>query len=475
MGSNEQGTREDGPDAEGISLPAPWFLFLIFDAGSPESGGMRISVDGISEITIGRGARRQIIPDGRGKVRVEVPNPSMSTHHARVLRQRDELRLEDLGSRNGTFIDHSRVEGVVGLAKGSLFEAGRTFFLIRQCPLPEGAREGTLDQADLRSTPAGLRTFVPELDASFTRLRRVAKSRIPVPVLVLGPTGTGKELVARALHAESQREGAFVAVNCGAVPKNLVEATFFGHLRGAFSGATRDEPGFARAAHGGTLFLDEIGDLPLASQAVLLRLLQEGEVVPVGATKPVHVDVRVVAATHRRLDQLVVASEFREDLLARLRGFTIELPPLAARREDLGSIMADLWVKIAPGERRFELAPVVARALLRHPWPQNVRELEQYLTAAAAVAQGAILGRDHFPAALFEDASPGALPDERRSPAPPPVSMPDHDPLRVSLEALLAEHGGNVAAVARAMRKAPAQVHRYMARFGIVPDTFRRR
>ena len=151
-------------------------------------------------------------------------------------------------------------------------------------------------------------------------------------MLIEGESGTGKEVIARAIHGMSGRQGAFVPVNCGALPENLVESELFGYKKGAFSGAQTDHPGLVRSADGGTLFLDEIGDLPASSQAALLRVLQEKEVMPVGGTRAVAIDLRVVAATHRDLDDMVAEGSFRHDLFARLAGFRVTVPPLAISR-----------------------------------------------------------------------------------------------------------------------------------------------
>src|SRR5262249_43364073 len=157
-----------------------------------------------------------------------------------------------------------------------------------------------------------------------------------IPVQVRGDSGTGKELVSREVHRRSARTGAFVAVNCGALPTGLVESELFGFRKGAFSGATEDREGLVRAASAGTLFLDEIGDLPAPSQAAFLRVLQERAVLPVGGTSPIPVDFRLISATHRNLDELAANGKLREDLLARLSGFRIDLPRLKHRLEDLG-------------------------------------------------------------------------------------------------------------------------------------------
>src|SRR5439155_8887584 len=179
---------------------------------------------------------------------------------------------------------------------------------------------------------SGLATVLPWLAREFERLQLVADSS--VPVLLRGESGTGKEVLAAAIHKLSGRPGAFQAVNCGAIPPNLVESELFGHRRGAFSGAVTDHPGMVRGADRGTLLLDEVGDLTLAAQAALLRVLERHEVLPVGGNKAVRVDLRVVAATNRNLDELVAEGRFRADLLARLSGYVCVLPELRDRQED---------------------------------------------------------------------------------------------------------------------------------------------
>ncbi len=211
------------------------------------------------------------------------------------------------------------------------------FFMVRGAPADDGPLVRD-DDAARTTQPFGLRTLLPELSESHGALARVAK-KSTVPILFLGATGSGKEVLAREVHALSERKGAFVAVNCGALPLTLVESLLFGHVKGSFSGAARDEPGFVRSAEGGTLFLDEIGDLPATSQAALLRVLQEHEVIPVGATRAQRVDVRIVAATHRPLEALSETGGFRSDLLARLKGYTHRVPTLASRMPDFGVLL----------------------------------------------------------------------------------------------------------------------------------------
>ncbi|TGD93441.1 sigma-54-dependent transcriptional regulator [Methylobacterium nonmethylotrophicum] len=209
-------------------------------------------------------------------------------------------------------------------------------------------------------------------------------------VLLQGETGTGKEVAARALHAHGRwQAGPFVPVNCAAIPADLLESELFGHLRGAFTGATADRPGAFREAEGGTLFLDEIGDMPPAMQAKILRVLQERVVTPVGG-RPVPVTVRVVAATHRDLPRLVAGGSFRQDLFYRLNVVPITLPPLRERLADILPLAEHFLALGGAGPKR--LAAEAAAALMRHPWPGNVRELRNVIERAAVLARGPVIG-----------------------------------------------------------------------------------
>jgi transcriptional regulator with PAS, ATPase and Fis domain len=283
-------------------------------------------------------------------------------------------------------------------------------------------------------------------------------------VLLLGETGTGKEVLARAIHAESGRDGPFVAVNCGALPKALVESLLFGHRRGAFSGATEDQIGFVRAAHGGTLFLDEIGDLAASSQAALLRILQEREVVPVGATRPVSTDIRVIAATHRPLDQLIEGGQFRSDLFARIAGFSFTLPPLRDRLDDIGLLVAALLPRIAADRApALTFTARAVHALMASRWPYNVRELEQRLKVAVLASNDGRI--DTLRTAEGESAG-GARNGDRK--------LSSHEQaLCAELVAKLALHHGNVTRVAEAMGYARSQVQRWLRRFQIDARKFR--
>jgi DNA-binding NtrC family response regulator len=462
VSSVEQTLDEVAHYASGSAARAP-VLFVVLEGDSPLARGARYSLVGVERITIGRGPTRVGIrsADG-GTLDLRVPGKWISTNHVVLRAVGGEWIAEDAQSRNGTFVNGARITSHV-LREGDVLEAGRVYFVVRGAPADDGPTIRDEDAA--RSTaPFGLRTLLPELQESHSALARVARNS-SVPILFLGPTGSGKEVLAREVHAQSARGGAFIAVNCGALPTTLVESLLFGHVKGAFSGAARDEVGFVRSADGGTLLLDEIGDLPATSQAALLRVLQEHEVIPVGATRAVKVDVRIIAATHRALDALSDNGGFRSDLLARLKGYTHRLPALKDRMPDFGVVLADVLAHVA-GDRatRLTFTTEAARALLAYAWPLNIRELHQAMASAVALAVDDAIEARHLPAELF---APPASAEPTAEPTAP------DDALRDRLIGLLHEHRGNVTAVARAMGKAPAQIHRWMKRLLIDPDGYR--
>jgi transcriptional regulator with PAS, ATPase and Fis domain len=313
------------------------------------------------------------------------------------------------------------------------------------------------------------------------RLRRLATellaiARADLPVLVLGETGTGKEVFAQMVHAASGRPGRVSAINCAAIPTNLLESELFGYKRGAFSGADRDKIGLVAAANRGTVFLDEIGDMPPEAQAKLLRLLETREVVPLGALSPEKVDVRVVSATHHDLADRVAAGKFRGDLYARLNGHCTRLPPLRARKEDLRALIAHFLDKHG-GKGVTVPAPTFA-ALLHHDWPYNLRELEAAIRRALALMDAA--GTRELSVAHLPDAVQRAMEgygEQASSPSlpPPPTSAASRAqaPDEPTMRALLTRHQGNVTAIARELKKDRVQVHRWMKKYGLHPDDFR--
>jgi Nif-specific regulatory protein len=208
------------------------------------------------------------------------------------------------------------------------------------------------------------------------------------PVLITGQTGTGKELIARAIHYNSNRkDGPLIIKNCGVKTETLLESELFGHIKGSFTGADRDKPGLFKEAHGGTIFLDEIGDAPLSVQAAILRVIENGEIRPVGATKSEHVDVRVLSATNKKLENEINAGNFRRDLYYRLNTFTIELPSLTARRDDIPLLVHHFLgrLKVKLGRENLVITPAALEILTSYSWPGNVRQLENELERAAVV------------------------------------------------------------------------------------------
>ena len=228
--------------------------------------------------------------------------------------------------------------------------------------------------------------------------RRGAQSNIPI--LIEGESGVGKEMIARAIQGESERSGRpFVAVNCGALPENLVESILFGHEKGAFTGATQRHPGKFQEADGGTLFLDEVAELPLELQVKLLRAIQEGEIDPVGARRPVKVNIRLISATNRNMIEMVKAGQFREDLYYRLNVFPIMVPPLRQRSEDIPELVAHFITRFAAEEGRKVrgIAPEALDMLKGYSWPGNVRQLENTVFRAMVLCEGDSLGIEDFP------------------------------------------------------------------------------
>ena len=265
-------------------------------------------------------------------------------------------------------------------------------------PAPRAARSATQAgrQASPTAEPTGASAALDRLVGESAALRNVKQRVVKVargmaPVLIHGESGTGKELVAQALHASSQRaDGPLVAVNCGAIPENLLEAEFFGARKGSYTGASQDRDGYFQAARGGTLFLDEIGDLPLAMQSKLLRSIQERSVRPLGSTQEETVDVRIVSATHRDLAADVQSGRFRQDLYYRLNVIEIVIPPLRERREDLPALCTALLARISQesGMPVPTLTDDAINAIAAHPLTGNVRELENLLHRAVALSDG---------------------------------------------------------------------------------------
>ena len=276
-----------------------------------------------------------------------------------------------------------------------------------------------------------------------------------LPVLITGETGTGKEMFARAIHGESRRSGMpFIAVNCGAIPEKLVESTLFGHEKGAFTGAIHKALGKFQEAGGGTIFLDEIGELPLDAQVKLLRVLQESKVEPVGASKSVDIDVRVISATNRNLEEEVRENRFREDLYFRLNVLHITLPPLRARKNDIPDITAH-FIELFCASHQVLPKNITEKAMVRlqnHSWPGNVRELENVINRTMALCDSSSLEAEHFSfMPVVSNATP-QIEGDMISPFNEDGSFKNFKMLEQEIVALaLAHHGGNMSQTARVL------------------------
>jgi sigma-54 dependent transcriptional regulator, acetoin dehydrogenase operon transcriptional activator AcoR len=436
-------------------------LDLLVECERPLAGPARYRLSEVDRVHVGRGDERGARFGAARALEILVPDGWMSQRHAELVHVAGAWSLADLDSKNGIWINGERVRGNerVPVHDGDLLQLGHTFLRLRAELVANGP--AVLDAVDLATEPQALRTLSPAFSRIVDDARAISTAR--APVLLFGESGTGKEVMARAIHELSGRRGDFVAVNCGAIPQELVESELFGHRKGAFSGATSDRLGFARQSDSGTLFLDEIGDLPLQAQTALLRTLQESQVTPVGSDRPVDVDLRIVSATHRHLGRMVRDGTFRHDLLARLDGVRLELPPLRDRREDIPLLVAGFLARLAPDRPDVTLAPDAVQAMLEYHWPLNIRELEHALGGALALARGLPITRADLPRAVVDssgDAEPGPLSeaDERQ---------------RTELVATLAQHKGNLAAVARALGKHRTQILRWMERYSLDANRFR--
>lgn len=415
---------------------------MAMDCQALNDAPLSTALGGIDEVVIERGPERRVDLE-RTRVRICCPDRWMSTSHARFLRAGELWLIEDGGSRNGTRLNTFAVSRKP-VGNGDTVECGGTFFVLRRSapPPPQSQPNG--------KRPAAMRTVNPALDLEFSVLRKLA--RTPIPVLIMGESGTGKEGIAGAIHTLSSREGPFIALNCGAIPVTLIESELFGTTRGAYSGAV-DRVGMFRTAEGGTLLLDEIGELPASSQAALLRVLQEKEIVPLGSNRSTRVDVRVIAATNRPLEQLMAEGKFRADLYARLSAYELRMPPLRERREDLGILVAGLIARHDRSGAARTISREAARALFAYDWPLNIRELEQCISAAVTIAESEI-DLEHL------------RPPIRSAGQPPTVATTlDRD----TIIATIRRHRGNMTNVARALEISRAHLYRILNRHSIRP------
>jgi transcriptional regulator of acetoin/glycerol metabolism len=379
---------------------------------------------------------------------IRLEGNDVSRRHAAIRQTPDKSapRIVDLGSRNGIRVNGSAVPSAE-LGSGDVVRVGGWVGVVAAAPSAFGEiAPGLLGGAVLQAAVAPLRQVAP---SSLT-------------IVIEGETGTGKEIVTRSVHAWSGRTGPLVAVNCAALPEGLAEGELFGYRRGAFTGADRASPGFFRSAQGGTLLLDEVSDLPLPLQAKLLRVLQEGEVQPLGETRPVPVDVRIVVASQQPLMDVVREGRFRADLLARLDGITVRLPPLRQRKEDIPHLFSHMLREWTQGRAPAVECDLVERLCI-HDWPFNVRELVQLVRQLLVLHPGdSLLRAKHVPARIgmpaAEASAAGLVGKGNARPAHTsvePVELP-------TLLSALRAAGGNVARAAAMLGITRQRAYRMM-------------
>jgi len=411
---------------------------------------------------------------------VLIPDSRISRRHARFSVVGATVAVHDLGSKNGTFVGGAKVEAAL-VSHQQVVRLGDTLLLccIPCWPLVRQAAGG--------DGMLGESAVLQEVRRTVARFGPTGLS-----VLISGESGTGKELVARAFHEASGRKGPFVAVNSSAIPRDLAESELFGVKKGAFSGADRDRRGLVQQANGGTLFLDEIGDMPMALQAKLLRVVEQQEVTPLGTTTAEKIDVRFLAATNRDVIGAAERGEFRLDLLHRMSQSTIQVPPLRERREDI----LGLWCAFL-GDRGGHAYPSdanLAEALLLYPWPGNVRELRNVAAECkvklAAAGQSSVGDLPTRIKDFLVKARAGEPPADLNvavhqpqvscggSAGAPPIASAGglqqrERPGKEALLDSLRRHRGNLAAVAAEFGRQRPQAYRWLAHYGIDPAPFR--
>ena len=405
----------------------------------------------------------------------------MSRTHAEIRRRKNAWTLEDVGSRNGTRLNGEALEPEepTKLADGDVIRMGGCVFVYR-----EAGGDGAGEEGGVGADIVGMSDAIAVVHRAVAAVAGHRES-----VLLTGETGTGKEVVARALHNASGRRGEFVAINCGAVSEGVLESELFGHKKGSFTGAVSDRVGLFRAAEGGTLLLDEVGEMPPALQVKLLRVLETRRVRPIGEQRDVAVDVRVVAATNRDLVAEVRAGRFRADLYARLCQWPLELPPLRERREDIPLLAEALLTR--RGDRGKRLHARLAESLTLHPWPLNVRGLLNVLRVAVISNDEPTLRmteqvRSMMAADLALGDAAGHLTHdgEQTSPRHPAVGGVDQTeaavrrvrrpPTAEELHAALTETEGSVSASARKLDCSRQQIYRVLEAQNWTVDQFRR-
>lgn len=428
-----------------------WCVTLLHHP-EPRFMGRRVVIESGKHLLLGRDE----VPFGEGGL----SEKRISREHARIwVTEGGKARIEDLKSRNGTRVNEATITHT-NLGNNDVVSIGGLHLLIHRAPAVFGSRAH-------RRLIGGSHKMARVLDD----IHKVAPH--DTTVLILGETGTGKELVARALHDASGRSGDFFAINCGGMPDTLLQSELFGHVRGAFSGADRDRQGLIEAAHGGTLFLDEIGDASPTLQVSLLRFLQEGEIRKIGSNKTVRVQTRILAATHKNLLETRGDNPFREDLYSRLSRWEIHVPPLRERKEDIPHLINYFLKKRTP---RAHFHHRLNLALVRYDWPRNVRELEKVCERAVIEAgdQRPVPITPAIQELLAEKTSStdadGLHSGEGEARGPSTRQLRDPE----ILTKLLTKHEGNVRLVSKELNVARNTLYRWFKSFEIDPESFRK-
>ncbi len=451
--SRDSVTKVPGPTRG--TLPQLPLLVLLgsVDRLSPDPRQRLITFD--NSLLIGRHSPKTLDSDTAAWV---LRDHLISGQHARIAEDDEgDWALTDLDSRNGTIVDGASAEPALKLRDGSLIFVGGHIAIFRLAIEPQLAAI----RQEIASPLGPVPTCNPDFAMTCAMLRKLADT--DGEILLTGETGAGKEIYANAIHRLSGRQGKFVAVNCAAIPRELVESELFGYLRGAHSQASASKPGIIEEAEGGTLFLDEIGDMPPELQTKLLRFAQDRMLTPVGGTRSRKVDVRILAATSRTAPPGAGQVGLRADLAARLGAEPVRIPPLRDRLEDLGALGGYLL-----GNQTKPLELLALQALCLYSWPGNVRELQKVLGTAVALARDVEkIGATHLPRAIA--AGPARV---RSSPAGRATRPP---PTAVELEDVMRRCEGNMMRVARELDRKPALIYRWAKRFNINVDDFRRK
>jgi transcriptional regulator with PAS, ATPase and Fis domain len=401
--------------------------------------------------------RKEITQGEPGQSSLILADRMISSQHLAITRAPEDGAFEvtDLSSTNGTIVDGEPVETSVRLRDGSVIFVGSYVMVFRVATMAELAAI----QSELQTPLGPVPTVSPAFATICRKLRKLAEAG--EEMLLTGETGAGKEVYANAIHRASGRTGRFVAINCAAIPRELVETELFGYARGAHSQAAMAKQGIIEQAEGGTLFLDEIGEMAPELQTKLLRFTQDRLLAPVGGLRPRRIETRIIAATSRTAAPSQSGSlGLRSDLAARLGAEPIRIPPLRDRIEDLGALASYLL-----GDRNKPLELSAFQVLCLYPWPGNVRELGKVVTSAEALARDDDkIALEHLPVAFV--AAPKVRSSAGRRKSRPPPSA-------VELEAMMRRFRGNMLRVARELDRKPALVYRWAKRFGLNVDEFR--